>query len=303
MGFGEDSTFLVETIDFLIVGTVRNVEKTIEKDVERFIKIFSSLGVFRIFLVESDSDDMTLKILGKLALENDHFDFETLGRLADKIPNRIDRLQFCRNRYLLKFKTDQKLASTSFVVVADFDGINNDLEASALRNALERNQEWNALFANSSRRYYDILALRHPVWCPNNAFEDTESLASHVGYATAKQICVYNKMVNIPQSADLIPVISAFGGLAIYRASCLKDFDYSPTSKDRAGDIDHVILNRKIHSSSGKLYIDPNLINTKWNQHNLMSIKFLRELNYLSNKLNLKRLRNFLKFIQEIIIK
>ena len=277
------------------------MEKTIERDVERFTKIFSTLGVFRFFLVESDSDDTTLKILQKIALENAHFDFESLGRLADKIPNRINRLQFCRDRYLFKFRNDSRLASASFLVVADFDGINNDLSVNSLRNAINGNQEWNALFANSSRRYYDILALRHPVWCPNNAFEDTDALTSQFGYSRAKKMCVYDRMVKIPQSSKLIPVISAFGGLAIYRASCLKDFDYSPSSKDGAGDIDHVILNRKIHDSSGNLFIDPSLINTKWNQHNLMSIKFLRELNYFSNKLKLQNLRKILKYIQEIL--
>ena len=55
-----------------------------------------------------------------------------------------------------------------------------------------------------------------------------------------------------------IEVISAFGGLAIYRLDKILNFKYN--SQD--GKVcEHVGFNKKLHKKYGKLYIDKDLIN------------------------------------------
>lgn len=59
----------------LLVGTVSNVSKTLSKEVRVVSRALSDLELVGIFLVESDSKDLTLEILSKLSNEISGFDF------------------------------------------------------------------------------------------------------------------------------------------------------------------------------------------------------------------------------------
>ena len=107
---------------FLIVGTVRNVEKTVQKETIHLQKVFSKFGETHFYLVESDSEDSTLSVLQNLQHEIKNFKFHTLGKLDLKIPNRVNRIRFCRNAYVKFFR--QSNINYDFVVVCDWDGIN-----------------------------------------------------------------------------------------------------------------------------------------------------------------------------------
>ena len=84
----------------LLVGTVSNVAKTIEKELKVVLRALSVFDSVQVFLVESDSTDETVKILEKISLENRNFEFITLEKLKNKYPNRIDRIAYCRNIYV-----------------------------------------------------------------------------------------------------------------------------------------------------------------------------------------------------------
>jgi glycosyltransferase involved in cell wall biosynthesis len=57
----------------LLVGTVSNVAKTIEKELRVVLKALSVFDFVEVFLVESDSTDETVKILKKIASNNNSF--------------------------------------------------------------------------------------------------------------------------------------------------------------------------------------------------------------------------------------
>jgi len=299
----ERFTPLKEDIDFLIVGTVRNVAKGIRSEILHLNKIFAQLGKFEFFFVESDSTDNTVEILQGLKTENVNLDFISLGDLRTTHPDRVTRLQFCRNHYLIYLQEELILREIKYLIVVDLDGINTLLNSKTIAQSLRRNESWSAIFANQSGPYYDILALRHPIWCQRNSFCDLEKLTPIFGYAKAKKLTVYDKMIKVDKSSPMIPVISAFGGFGIYRAHILKDHDYTPTVNDEPGDIDHVVLNRKLSSVGEKLFIDPQLVNGAWNHHNVMSIRLLRELNYLIRKYNLTLMRKILRPIHRFVTK
>ena len=84
----------------LLVGTVSNVAKTIEKELKVVLKALSLFDLVQVFLVESDSTDETVKILEKIALKNRNFEFIALEKLKNKYPHRIARIAYCRNIYI-----------------------------------------------------------------------------------------------------------------------------------------------------------------------------------------------------------
>src|SRR5262245_45711953 len=85
---------------FLVVGLVRNCASSVRADVARLAKALSPSGDVRWLLVESDSGDDTLEVLGQLRQEIAGFDYCSLGRLRDRIPQRTARIAHCRNVYL-----------------------------------------------------------------------------------------------------------------------------------------------------------------------------------------------------------
>ena len=54
----------------LIVGTISNAEKNFMDDLRALRKALSSFELVKIFLVESDSTDLTIEILNKCKSEN-----------------------------------------------------------------------------------------------------------------------------------------------------------------------------------------------------------------------------------------
>lgn len=265
-----------EQFKVFLVGVARNVEYTIKKDLEILTKALSDFGIVDVFIVESDSSDGTVNILKKLAENNQSFTYFSAGKLADKLPNRIERLKFCRNIYVDEIRKRVLTDKYRFVVVADLDGINNYLTKESLKNITTINFEWDALFANQIGRYYDIAALRHKYWSPNNCFEAQVWWSQYKSNNLSKKRQVYDRMIKIDKDSEAIGVDSAFGGFAIYRPWVFNVGNYVDNCDN--SDIDHVIFHRKIVMAGGKLFILPSLINGRWNNHNLGSFLFLRNL-------------------------
>ena len=97
--------------------------------------------------------------------------------------------------------------------------------------ALEENLEWDVFTANQSARYYDLLALRHPLWSPNNWLIESAWFSQFLGKSKAQRHSMTDRMIKIPVNLPPIPVDSAFGGLAIYRKWVFSKSDYSSDSE------------------------------------------------------------------------
>ena len=287
---------------FVLAGTVRNVESNIYQEVYFFQKILSSIGLCRILLIESDSNDGTVLVLKKLTEELSNFQFISFGNLSAKIPNRIERLNFCRNQYLKKIKSDKNLRNSDFICIADFDEMNQKLSSEKIKNVLNYKFKWDGIFANQLKNYYDILALRHPYWSPNNAWDEFAWYSKYTNVKNTKQRSVYNRMVRLKRDVGPIQVESAFGGFAIYKSGTLLKYNYTRTASNEPGDIDHVIINKKIVNGGGKLFIDPKLINAKWNIHSFSSSYLNRSFRLIVLKRNLFFLRGFFKSMRNLVL-
>lgn len=260
----------------MVVGTVRDVEKVLQSNVELISQVLKPIGAFKIFLVESDSRDGTIDELKKLENVMPNFHFVSLGVIKNRVPDRIERLIYCRNIYVQKIRELNSFESIDFVIVVDLDIRQNKLKTEAIEESLESSMDWFGIFANQSKRYYDIAALRHEKWSPKSAFEEFDWYQQFMSKRKAQTLAMYRKMLHIPSSYSPIEVNSAFGGFAIYKSDAFLRFDYTRTEADSSYDIDHVIFNRRIREIQGRLFINPRLINFAWNEHSRGSIFVLR---------------------------
>ena len=249
----------------LIAGLARNCAKSLHAEIKNLREAFSEAAHIGWIIVESDSDDQTPAVLAQLTLEIPHFTLLSLGKVADKIPLRAPRIAYCRNQYL--HYLDQNRDRYDFLVVADLDGINDGLSARAVNSCGTRN-DWDVCTANQNGPYYDIWALRHEDWSPNDCWRQFNFYRAH-GYAheRALQSAVYSRMVRIDSNEAWIPVESAFGGLGIYNVDILKDARYAGLSADGQEICEHVALHEYLRAKGARIFINPNLTNGGFNEH------------------------------------
>ena len=279
--------------NLLIVGLARNVEEVLPREISRLSSVLSTFyGAVEFHIVESNSTDQTVLVLRELSSKIPGLSYECLGDLQRKIPDRIERLRYCRNRYIDFYRKNPKRYSE--VMVVDFDIRNNRLKRDSIANVLNEGLDWDALFANQKGRYFDIYALREDKWCPGDCMAEVgELVEAGTSKEKAKEIAIWNRMKKIPRTSNLIKVDSAFGGLAIYKSWIFDQFDYS-TEMTPIGpqESEHVALHYKVRSAGGNLYIHPRLNNFAWNPHNLSSFKALRRLDQLSDSALLQGFRS-----------
>ena len=261
------SRIKISDAKILIVGVTRNCEKIIESEV---LKIDSAFGDFKEkqwLIVESDSDDGTLHALDLLK-NKVNLRVISLGRLRGEIPNRSYRLAFCRNHYLQVINTDDAYKALDFVVIADLDGVNQAIGKDAVISCWNSDVDWDACFANQNGPYYDIWALRHPSWSPNDCWTNYHFLRAHnVAENVALLSAVYSRMISIDSNRPPIRVESAFGGLGIYKRSLFLNASYQGADAYGKEVCEHVTLHKAMTSNGAKLFIIPSFINGGWNEH------------------------------------
>lgn len=246
----------------LITGLVRNVAKLLESEILKIHNAFANFKEISFFIVESDSTDDTLRQLEKLSASNLNFNYVSLGKLENKIPERIERLAYCRE--VCASFTRERISAYDYVCVADLDGTNDLLNVNAVTSCWDNN-EWDVCTANQEGSYYDVYALRHETWCPRDYNLDIFLLESQ-GYhpMRARRQAVLKRQRKIRKGSDWIQVESAFGGLAIYTSSAFAVGRYSHIDPIDGNIVcEHVTFHKLIRQVGGRIYINPNLINHK----------------------------------------
>jgi|688.fasta_scaffold344917_1 hypothetical protein len=280
----------------LVVGIVKNIEKSLKKDIKNIGNALSFFKEVHWFLVESDSSDNSQQTLLKMKETDKNFDFISIENMDNSYNFRTERLAIARNKYLSHIRDHINSNEFPYVVVADFNLLNKKLSIESVISSWSRS-DWDVVTANQSSRYYDIWALRHPLWSPNDCWEQHEFLKKYI--KTPEIINSYSlrsRMLRLPKDSDWIPVDSAFGGFAIYKSSFLFNDVYYDGKNDVGNMIcEHVPFNRKIKELGARIFINTNLINAHNTDHSRrMTIfyTFLRLLRYFNPS---KFHRNILK--------
>lgn len=283
--------------NILIVGLAADCEETIASEIHRIQRAVVANNSVSFLIIESDSSDRTTEELERLGSTIKNFRYLSLGHLSESIPRRTDRIAYCRNVYLDEIKSNPVYSSADHIVVADMDGVNARLTRDAYLSCWRKNG-WDVCTANQAGPYYDLWALRHPVWNPVDCWEQCRFMES-LGVASdiAKYASVYSKMASIKPDADWIEVDSAFGGMAIYSRSALLSGLYEGTDAGGCEICEHVVFHRQLREQGSRIFINPALINAAETEHaRHAGLKFL-----LRRRLRRSRLRRLSKLILRIL--
>lgn len=253
-----------------ICGLARNVEESLERTLALMKSIAELTHNYVAVIATNDNQDSTDVILSAWQASNDQNTVLRFDGLTAHLPNKIERIAMLRNACLAH--AHAQIINPKFVVVLDFDGPNINVTAESIfasMSSLDIN--WDGLFSNQPDAYYDIYALRHQTWCPQNCWQEvtraTRGLSGR--YVTRKAIekFIYDRQVRIPPNFQPISVASAFGGFAIYRYESIRETWYSPRNKQGDIECEHVSFNLSISANGGKLFILPSLINDAPQEH------------------------------------
>jgi hypothetical protein len=213
-------------------------------------------------VIESDSNDDTRAKLEELKAEIQTFQFIALGELCERFPLRTQRIAYCRNRYLHEIEQNPDYKDIDYVIVADLDGVTELLTEYGVSSSFSRN-DWDVVTANQRGPYYDIWALRHADWSPNDCWRQYKFLMEHrMNAEKALFGAIQSRMITIREDCDWIEVESAFGGFAIYRKEALDGVQYSGLTETGEEVCEHVALHQILRTRGKRIFINPKLINT-----------------------------------------
>ncbi len=256
-------------LTILVTGIVRNVASTIERDVIIIEKALINFHSIKWFLVESDSTDKTIDKLTSLSSRNENFKFTTLGQIQKAEDPRTVAMARARNRYLAEIRENTEYGDVDLIAISDFNGLNNKLTEAAVSSCF-RVEDWDACFANQSGRYYDIWALRHPLWSPNDCWQQLSFYRQYYKFPEfALAASVKSRMIRIPKKSAWIEVDSAFGGFALYRPGAIGNALYEGLTTDGNAVCEHVPFHTQMRANQKKLFINPQLINTRSTDHTI----------------------------------
>lgn len=296
----------------LVVGTVRNVEKTIFCEIQRCKESLMRFDNISFHLIESDSTDSTLIQLNSIKKLVPNFSYSTLGNIEFQINDRLERIRYCRNQYV-KYIRALAIDQPFYVLVVDLDGMNSALTSKSIDSCFARD-DWDVVLANQTFGYYDILVLRHPIWQKDDYTIELDKRKKEINasgnYRYLKKLrkyieleklyyqFVYSKMIRIKKNSEWIEVESGYGGAAIYKTEVFLKYDYSKELD--SSEADSVSLHRKLVRNGGRIFINPKFINSHFNTYNCnryFLIRFIRGFFWRNNLIYNSNLYKILKNI------
>jgi hypothetical protein len=234
-------------------------------NIARFAAGFERTGYV---FAENDSADGTPELLQNWLAGRAHSHLLSANGLIASQPARTARIALARNAYLEAI-AQSELRGFDYLVMVDLDDVNTEPMSAEAFNAavdyLERHKDYAALFACSDPVYYDLWALRHPEWCPEDVWAQVRANPL-MPYAQAVERFVYSRQRQVAPTDTPIPVQSAFGGLAIYRLGVALSARYQGVGPDGAACCEHVAFNQAV-AKHGSLALFPALRNRAPAEH------------------------------------
>ena len=278
----------LNNLNVIFAGCAKNCEKYLP-DVFNNIQSYSSLfkNSFKI-IVENGSSDDTKKILKKYKNDESILHFRDDLNL---IEHRTIRLASARNLIIKEIKNNQKLKDFDLLIMLDFDdrGIFK-VDKNNLIKAIEFLFSKNniaGVFGNQPDLYFDMWALMDEHNFKGDYFGDALKFAASKMQSTdkinkeilfdLKKNYFDKKKISFPINSPPIKVISAFGGLGIYKIKKIIDNkniyegeqEISIKFKDGVGKnisyqrCEHKSFHQGFNEINLDLFILPYLINSK----------------------------------------
>ncbi len=235
------------------LGCARDCGEGLTRTVECVTRLRELFGVSSLHFFENDSADGTRALIGALQ-ESGLAKLHGFAGLDTLMTRRTERLAFARNT-LLDAALDE---GSEYICWIDCDGLlDESFDVAGFISCFRQGAVWDGVFPVNPGYYYDIWALRHPVMWPDDY---VERMNSEVDLALGMEPIIRREMLCRQISANLmtgwLPVDSAFGGMAIYRAEVCRHGRYVGLQNDHEV-CEHVSFNRGVVRAGARLYVNP----------------------------------------------
>ena len=251
----------------IIAGSICNASKEIPlvfKNIERLSKLFTKV---KCILVESDSIDNTIEVLKHTKDTYTDIDIEvfSFGSLSSKIPYRTGRIATARNFYLDRVESDY--LDYDYLLVLVFNESNTDeLDLGGVISNFKYSN-WDMICANQEQIYYDLWALRHPIWMPFDCW-DWHSAPEFMNRDQIYNIYVRSRFIHIDKTQNLIKVQSAFGGSAFIKIKSIQGARHSSLNESGREACEWISFCERLNNKTSNIFINPSFINqTKLSRH------------------------------------
>ena len=246
----------MNNLNIYFVGLSKNCLLTLKKNID-FINLLikEGVGVGKIIIVDSDSDDGTKEYCK--SLKNDNILFIEEDNVKNNFHNRIEILSHCRNIGLQNIEKTNDVLYIPIDLDIDLFSLIKPKSFIDLVKNFQNNKDIDALFPYSEPYYYDIFALRKQGWVDNNAVLQAHKLKQKfkIGSFFFNYFFVFKKQINKNKfSEDLIRVESAFGGIGLYKINKNKNYLYETKDIDTEFYSEHLSFNNNFKN----LFIDKN---------------------------------------------
>ena len=254
--FSPTATTDMSTLPLVICGCCRDVAAHLPHVLESMHRIGRQFRDYRIIVFENDSRDDTRRIL---EAERQRFPATLQLLLEDGLPfpQRIERLAYIRNK-LLDAARSAAPDQQGLLLMMDMD------EVAAEGNLAETIhtcfhypfESWDALTANRRLVYYDIWALRITRHLEFDFAERCRQIGSMQGYR--KYFLQFRRQIR--QSDRLLPVLSAFGGAALYKMSALTGKHYIGLKPDGRETCEHLNVHLRMIAEGRRIFINTRMV-------------------------------------------
>lgn len=260
-------------------GVAFNCAIHLEKVLENIKQYASNFKEVAFVFVENDSTDGTKEIFDRWKSSQPNCTILTMDGISS-IKQRTVRLEIVRNACLEFIRTDTLLSQYDYIILTDMDDVGSYTVSSdqILESVefLEASADHAAVFANQEGAYYDLWALRHPVICPKDVWEQMLDKVMIGGESeeVAYQETFKDKIFRLPRETGLVEVESAFGGFGVYKRLFAISHGLCYVGSKvkiircqdgvvvrRIQTCEHVHFHAGIRKLGGRLFINPKLIN------------------------------------------
>jgi len=255
-------------------SNIKDLFKTLDNLSKSFIDYF-------IVFIESDSSDNSSSLIKEYLLNRKGV---LINKNLSNIKNRVMRLAISRNEYLSYIKKNDLLKSFDLMIVLDCGGVNNKLTAKKIKKAISQNKNWVGIFPTQKILYYDIWTLRIKNFIDYDCFEELfkaykkNNKIKKIFFKLMGKFLFINYLIK----SKKINVISAYGGMGIYKLDKVINFTYD---SNNGKNCEHVEFNKKIYNKYGDcLVLDKNLTNSYGINIHTINILLCSVSNYFANR-------------------
>lgn len=212
-------------------------------------KLFKS---FAFVFAENDSSDSTNEYLDRLSKEATYpvvrtgKDFRTKKRPSHSFLARM------RNYYLREIYST-KYDDYDYVLIYDADFLHVTSKRGLMDTFSRAGWDVVAALGVKDEKLYDAFAFRNEKF--NTPYIPEQYNHSFYQNYVVPQLYERPGLMVEYKNGPLVPVYSAFGGLAIYRKSMLQGLFHDEASED----CEHVSLHQRIRERGGKIFMNPNM--------------------------------------------